>query len=142
MVAIWKRWIATIVGMRVFLVLLYGIAAFGIPLTHTCKLSDTDAHSRHAECSSHLLHNDSYVEVHHTAIFNQNSLSDKTGSHELYCPACLFSLTSKAFKPCSNTSLCSTQTVVRTRVLLQLNFIKQLEWFCSAPLRAPPGIAS
>ena len=139
---IWKKWFTNPGGMRVVLALLYGLATFGIPLGHTCQLADKDIHLRHLECSSHLLGNNSYAEVHHTATFNQNSLSDKTDFHDLYCPVCLYSLTSKAFKLCSKASLYSTQTVVRTQVLPQLNFIKQLEWFCSAPLRAPPSIAS
>ena len=142
MANIWEKWVAATGGMRSILALLYALTVFGIPLSHTCKLSYRDVHDRHSECSSHLLYNDSNVEVHHTATFNQNSLSDKTDSHELYCPACLFSLTSKAFKLYSNTSLCSIQTVVRTQVLPQLSFTKQLKWFCSAPIRAPPSITS
>jgi len=139
---VWKKWITTTAIMHVFLALLYGVATFGIPFSHTCKLSDTDAHSRHAECSSHLLHDDSDSEVHHTTAFNQNNSSGKADSHNRSCPACLHSLTSKTVKFCSDTSLCFTQTVVRTQVLPQLSFTKQLEWFCSAPLRAPPSIAS
>ena len=137
MTNIWKKWLTGRGGMRVVLALLYLFATFGIPLSHTCKLGDKDGHNYHSECTSHQLQSDSSVEVHHTA-FNQNILSDRTDSHDLYCPACLYSLTSKAFKLYSNTSLYSAQTVVRTQVLPQLSFIKQLEWFCSAPLRAPP----
>ena len=129
-------------GMRLIVALLYGLATFGIRLSHTCQFADKYIHHRHFECLSHQLGNDSYVEVHHTAVFNQNRLSDKTDSHDLRCPVCLYSLTSKAFKLCSNTSSYSTQTAVRTHILPQLIFIKQLEWFCSAPLRAPPHIAS
>ena len=142
MTNIWKKWFTNRGGMRVVLVLLYLLATFGIPLSHTCKLAYKDVHNCHLERASHQLHSDSFVEVHHTVIFNQNSFSGKTDAHDLYCPACLYSLTSKTFKLCSNTSLCSTQTVVKTQVLPQLSFIKQLEWFCSAPLRAPPSITS
>jgi len=140
MADIWKKWLKNPRGMRVVLALLYLLATFGIPLSHTCKPADKDLHNCHTERASHQLQSDSYVEVHHTATFNQNGLSDKTDSHELYCPACLYSLTSKVFV-CSNVSLCSTQNVVRTQVLPQLSFTKQL-WFYSAPLRAPPSIAS
>ena len=142
MSSILKKWIMLSGRIWVILALLYGLVAIGIPLNHTCQLADKDIHHRHSECSSHMLHSDSYVEVHHTAAFNQNSLSDKTDSHDLYCPACLYSLTSKVSKLCSNDSLCSIQTVVRTQVLPQLSFTKQLEWLCSAPLRAPPSITS
>ena len=141
MVGIWKKTLTNHVGMRVILVFLYALATFGIPLSHTCQFADEDIHQQ-AECSSHLLHDDSDIEVHHTSVFNQSSFSDKTGSHNLYCPVCLFSLTSKTCKLCSNSSLRPTQTVVRTQILRQSSFIKQLEWFCSAPLRAPPSIAS
>ena len=141
MVNIWKKWFANPGGMRVVLVLLYLLATFDIPLSHTCQLTDKNVHNHNSECTSHLLQSNSYVEVHHTA-FNQNSLSGKTDAHDLYCPACLYLLTSKTAKLCSNTSLCSTQNVVRTQVLPQLSFIRQLEWFCSAPLRAPPSITS
>ncbi len=137
----WKKWLTYPGGIRVVLALLYLLATFGIPLNHICKLSDKDVHNHHSKCSSHQLQSDSYVEVHHTA-FNQNNLSDKTDSHDLYCPACLYSLSSKTFRACSNVSLCSTQTVIKTQILPQLSFIKQLEWFCSTPLRAPPCITS
>ena len=137
-----KKWFTNPRGMLVALAFLYLFASFGIPPSHTCQRVDKDIHHRHLECSSHLLHSDSFVEVHHTVAYNQNSLSAKTDPHELYCPACLYSLTSKIFKLCSNTSLYSIQTVVKTQALRQLSFTKQLEWFCSAPLRAPPSIAS
>ena len=142
MANIMKKWVTATWGIRVILAFLYLFATFGIPLSHTCQLTDKDIHNRHLECSSHLPGDDSYAEVHYTAVFNQNSLSDTTDSHDLYCPVCLYSLTPKAFKLCSNTSLCSTQNVVRTQILPELIFIKQLEWFCSAPLRAPPSIIS
>jgi len=142
MADIWKKCLTNPGGMRVILAFLYLFAAFGIPRSHTCQLVDKDMHHRHSGFSSQLFHSDSYIEVHHIITFNQNSLSDKTDSHELDCPACLFSLTSKAFKLCSNTSLYSTQTVLRTQVLPQLSFIKQIDGFCSAPPRAPPNIAS
>ena len=141
MANIWKKCVTNPGGIRVVLAFLYLLVTFGIPLSHKCWPADKDIHHRYSECSSLLLQSNSYVEVHHTA-FNQNRLSDKTDTHDLYCPACLYSLTCKAFKICSNTSLCSTQTVVRTQVLPQLSFIKQIEWFYSAPLRAPPSIAS
>lgn len=142
MADIWKKWLINSGGMRVVLALLYLLATFGIPLNHTCKLSDKDGYNYHSECINHQLQSDSYVEVQHTTTFNQNSLSDKTETHNLYCPACLFSLTSKAFRFCSNASLYSIQTVVRTQVLPQLNFTKQLEWLSSISLRAPPVITS
>ena len=141
MASICKKWFVHRGGMQVVLVLLYLLATFGIPLSHTCRPADKDIHHRHSECTSQQLQSDRSVEVHHTT-FNQNIPSDKTDSHDLYCPACLYSLTSKAFRACSNVSLHSTQLVKRTQVLPQLSFIKQLEWFCSAPLRAPPSIAS
>ena len=142
MANIWKKWFTNPGGMRMVLALLYLFATFGIPLSHTCKPADKDLHNYHTERASHQLQSDSFVELHHTAIFNQNGLSDKTDSHELYCPACLYSRTSKVFKVCSNVSLYSIQTVARIQVLPQLSFTKQFEWFCSAPLRAPPSITS
>ncbi len=142
MACVSKRWFINPGRVRVFLAFLYLFVTFGIPLSHTCQPADNEVYNHHSEGTRHLLHSDSCVEVHHTATLNQNSLSEKADSHDMYCPACLFSLTSKAFKLCSNNSLCSTQTIVRTQVLPQLSFIKQFEWFCSAPLRAPPSIAS
>ena len=140
MADVWKKWVAATGGMRSILVLLYVLTVFGIPLSHTCKLSGKDVHNYHSEYTSRQLHSDSYVEVQSATAFNQNGLTKTAESHDLYCPACLFSLTSKAFRACSNVSLCSTQTVVGTQILPQLNFTKQLEWFYSAPLRAPPSI--
>ena len=142
MVNIWKKWLKNVCEMRVVLVLLYGFATFGTPLYHTCQLADKGVDHRYSEYSSPRLHSDEYVKVQSVVVFNQNDITETAKSHNQYCAACLFSLTSKAFKLCPNTSLRSTQAVVRTQVLPQLSFIKQLEWFCSAPLRAPPIIAS
>ena len=137
----WKKWFTNPGGMQVVLVFLYMLAIFGIPLGHICKLSDKDRHDYHSGYISYHPKNDSSIRVHHT-IFNQNILSGKTDSHDLYCSVCLYSLTSKAFWTCSNISLHSTHAVKKTQILPQLSFTKQLEWFCSAPLRAPPHIAS
>lgn len=141
MANIWKKWVAATGGMRSILAFLYILANLGISLDHTCQ-SGKNVYHCHSERTNHQLEDDCYVAVQYITTFNQNSLSDKTETHNLYCPACLYSLTSKTFRLCSNVSLCSTQTVTRTQVLPQLSFIKQLEWFCSAPLRAPPSITS
>ena len=141
MANIWKKGLVNSMRMRVALALLYLLATFAIPISHTCTLSNKDGNNYHSECISHHQQSDSSVELHYT-VFNQNILSGKTNSHELYCPACLYSLTYKAFKFCSKTSLCSIKTVIRIQVLPQLSFTKQLEWFCSAPLRAPPSMTS
>ena len=142
MADVWKKWLRNRVGMRVVLALLYGLATFGIPLSHTCKLSHRDLDDQHLEYTSQQLHYESYVEVHHTATFNQNSFSNKADSHDQYCPACLYSLTSKTFRASSNISLCLIQAVTKPQILPQLNFAKEPYWFCSAPLRAPPVINS
>ena len=142
MANVWNKRLTYPGGMWVLLAFLYLFSTFSIPLGHTCKLSYRDIHDHHSECTSHQLHSGSYVEMHHTTTFNRNSLPGKTNSHDLCCPACLYSLTSKAFKFCSNTSLYSIQTVVRTQTLPQLDFTKQLEWLSSISLRAPPSIIS
>ena len=139
---IWKKWIVTTGKVRVILALLYLFSTFVIPRKHTCRLADKNIHRPHSEYSNRLLHCDSNIEVHHTTTFNRNSFSGKTDSHNLYCLACRYSLSFKTFKPYLNTSLCSTEIVVRTYVLPQLSFTKQIEWFCSTPPRAPPNIAS
>jgi len=134
-----KKWLTNSGRVQVIFALLYLLTTFGIPLSHTCQLVDKNVHPRHSECSSRLLHSESDVETQHATVLNQSSLTE---TYRLHCPACLFSLTSKAFRARSNVSLCSTQTVVRTHILPQWDSIKQLEWFCSAPLRAPPSITS
>lgn len=140
MANIWKKWLINPGGMRVVLALLYMLAVFGIPLNHTCQLADKDIHNHHSECTNHRQGDDNFVKVR--IVSNQANCDNNNQSHSTYCSACLYLLTSKTFKFCSNASLCSTQAVVRTQVLPQLSFIKQLEWFCSAPLRAPPCITS
>ena len=142
MANIWKRRLVNSRGTGIILVFLYVFSTLGIQLSHTCQPFDGDTDHRHSECSGHLLQGDSDVEAHHTTIFNQNNLSEKADPHGLCCPACLYSLTSKTFKLYSNTSLCSTQTVIRTQALPQLSFTKQLECLYSALLRAPPSITS
>jgi len=142
MVGIWRKRLTNRGGMRVALAFLYLFATFGIGLSHTCQLADKDVHDHHSGCNDHLLHNKNNVEVQHTTSFNQNTLSEKTENHSLYCPECLYSLTFKAFRFYSNTSLYPTQIVTRTQFLPQLSFAKQLEWFCSVSLRAPPCVIS
>jgi len=142
MTNIWKKWLTNPGGIRIVLALLYGLAMFGIPLSHTCQLADKDVHNHHSGCTGHRLLSDEHVEVQSVTAFNQNGLTEKDKSHNLHCPACLYSLTSKAFKLYSNASLYPIQTVVRTQILPQLDFTKQLEWFSSISLRAPPSITS
>jgi len=142
MAYIWKKRLINQGKMRVVIASLYLLATFSIPLSHTCSSADDDIHHQHLECSEHTLQDGSYRHVHHTDAFSQNSLFEKADSHGLYCSACLYSLTSKTFKLYSKISLCSAQTIARTQVLPQFSFIKQLEWFCSAPLRAPPSMIS
>ena len=138
MANVWKKLFTNYKQGRVFLAFLYLFVTFGIPLGHTCQPADKDIHYCHLECSDDVLYSDSYGEVNHTAGFDQNSYSYKTDSYELNCSACLFLLTTKVFKLHQNTSLCSTQTVIRTQISKHSNFAKHFEWFCSAPLRAPP----
>ena len=139
---VWKKLFTNHKRSRIFLAFLYMFVTFGIPLGHTCQPADIDIHYCHLECSDDVLYSDSYGEVNHTAGFDQNSYSYKTDSHELNCSACLFLLTTKVFKLYPKTSLCSTLTVIRTQISRHSSFAKQLEWFCSASLRAPPIITS
>jgi hypothetical protein len=141
MADIWKKPLTNPGGIRIILALLYGLATFGIPLSHTCQLADKDIH-HHSECTSHLLHSDSNVEVHHTAIFNQNSLSEKADSHDMYCPACLYLLNYKSFKPGLMVSLISIEITAKLHILSQINFTKQFVLLSSIALRAPPIIPS
>ena len=140
MVNIWKTWLTAPGGMRVVLAFLYLFATFGVPLSHTCQLADKDIHHRYSECTNHRHEGCNLTGLR--LAYSQSDCDNTNQPHSTYCSACLYSLTSKAFRLCSNASLCSTHTVVRTQVLPQLSFIKQLEWFCSAPLRAPPSITS
>ena len=142
MANIWKKWLTNSGRVRVVFALLYLFTTLGIPLSHTFQPFDKDVHHQHLEYSSCFLNSDEHIEVQNSIAFNQNDITETTKPNSQYCPTCLFLLTSKAFRSCSNISLYSTQTFVRTYVLLQLSFIKQLEWFCSAPLRAPPSITS
>ena len=139
MVGIWKKTLTNSGGMRVILVLLYGLATFGIPLSHTCQIVGGDIRQQ-SECADHG-HEDGKLSESGLA-FSQSNCDNENQPHSTYCSACLFSLTSKTFKLYLNTSLRPTQTVVRTQVLPKLSFVIQLELFCSAPLRAPPSIAS
>ena len=142
MANIWKNWLKALGGLRVVLALLYLLATFSIPLSHTCHLADKDVHNYCSGCTGRGLLSDEHIEVQCVVVYNQNDTTETAKSHNKCCLACLYSLTSKAFKFYSNASLCSIKTVVKTQVLPQLSFTKQLEWFCSAPLRAPPSIAS
>ena len=140
MADIWKKWLKNPGGMRVVLAFLYLLATFGVPLSHTCQLADKDIHHRYSECTNHLHESCNLTGLR--LVFSQSNCDDKNQPHSTYCSACLYSLTSKTFRLCSNASLCSTQTVIRTQILPQLDFTKQLEWLSSISLRAPPSITS
>ena len=140
MADIWKKWLKNPGWMRVVLAFLYLFTTFGTPLSHTCQLADKDIHRRYSECTNHRHEGCNLTGLRLAS--SQSDCDNKNQPHSTYCSACLYSLTAKAFKFCSNASLYSIQAVVRTQILPQLNFTKQLEWFCSAPLRAPPSIAS
>ena len=134
-----KKWSIKSRGMRVILAFLYLLAFFFVPLKHTWQVPGNDVHNHQFDCNDHQSHCDEHAGIRLVTAFYQFDSAETDKSHDQHCMACLHSLT---FKLCSNTSLRATQIVVRTQVLPQLNFIKQLEWFCSAPLRAPPSIAS
>ena len=140
MADIWKKWLNNPGGMRVILAFLYLLATFGIPLSHTCQLADKDIHRRYSECTNHRHEDCNLTELR--LVSSQSNCDNKNQPHSTYCSACLYSLTSKAFKFYSNASLYPIQTVVRTQILPQLDFIKQLEWLSLVSLRAPPGITS
>ena len=140
MAYIWKKWLTAPGGIRIILALLYLFVTFSIPLSHTCQLADKDVHSHHSECTNHRHEDGNLIELRLAS--SQSNCDNKNQPNSTYCSACLYSLTSKAFKFCSNASLCSTQTVVRTQILPRLDFTKQLEWFSSVSLRAPPSITS
>ena len=137
-----KKWPLDSMGMRAMLALLYLFALLCVPLGHTCQPADNDVHSHQLDCDDHQLHCNEHAGIRPIATFNQNDIAETNKSYDQHCSTCLHSLTWKNFKLCSITSLCSTQTVVRTQVLPQLSFIVQPEWFCSAPLRGPPCITS
>ena len=140
MADIWKKWLKNPGGMRVVLAFLYLLATFGVPLSHTCQLADKDIHHRYSECTSHRHENDNLTELR--LAYSQSDCDNTNQPRSTYCSACLYSLTSKAFKLYSNASLYSIQTVVRTQIVPQFDFTKQLEWLSSVSLRAPPSITS
>ena len=142
MANIWKKRLTNSGRVRVVFALLYLFTTFYTLPSHTCQRVDKDVHNQNSGYSNHFLRSEENIKACNAIAFNQNDITETTKFSTQYCPVCLFLLTSKAFRPCSNVSLYSTQTVVRTQFLPQLSFIKQLEWFCSAPLRAPPGITS
>ena len=138
MTGIWKKQFTNHGGMRVILALLYLLATFGIGLNHTCQLVDENAHNKHRECANHKHEDDNFVETRF--VFSQADCENKNQSRSVYCAACLYSLISKTFKLRSKISLCSIETTVRIQILPEFNFTKQLEWFSSIYLRAPPCI--
>ena len=140
MANIWKKWFTNSGGMRVVLVLLCLFVTFSIPLNHTCQLGNKDLYDCHSVCSSYQETEGNFAEARFVP--NQASYEGEDQCHSTYCLACLYSLTSKAFKFCSNASLYSIQAVVRTQILPQLDFTKQFEWLSSVSLRAPPSITS
>ena len=135
----WKKRLTNPAGMRAVLALLYLLVSSGIPLGHTCQLVDK-VHHCYSKGTNHRHEDHSLTEIRLAP--NQSNCDNKNQFHRTHCSACLYSLNSKTSKLCSNISLCTTQTVLINQVPAQFSFTKQLEWFYSAPLRAPPSIAS
>jgi hypothetical protein len=128
--------------MRVVIALLYGFVTLTASLNHTCYSAKEDAHGHHLENSSCDLAEASRAGTRLTIALNQNSSDGKVLSRRQYCLACLYSLTSKFLKLNSAASLASVEGVVKIRFIHHPNFVRQFEWFSSAPLRAPPILTS
>ena len=137
---VWIKWTVTTVRTPVFFALLYLLATFITPLSHTCQLANKDVCEHYSEYKNHRQIDDNFVKLR--IISNHTNCDNNNQSHNTYCSACLHLLDSKTFRFYSVASLCSTQVIVRTQVLPQLTFSQQLEWFCSIPPRAPPNIVS
>jgi len=143
MINVLKKQLKNALRMRVALAFLYLLTIFSVPLNHTCQSAvHKDVHNHHSECTGHRLLSDEHAKVRSVVAFSQHDVTETDKSHTDYCLACLYSLTSRAFKFHPNTPLYLTQTVVGTQLLPQLSFTKQIEWFCSVPPRAPPSITS
>jgi hypothetical protein len=128
--------------MRVIVALFYGLINFTVLLNHTCCSAKEEPYGCHIENSSCHFPEESCAGTRPKIALNQNSADGKVSSRRQYCSACLYSLTSKLFRLNSAVFMASVDAVVETRVILHLNFTKQLEWFSSAPLRAPPILTS
>ena len=142
MADIWEKRFIHSGGMRVVLAFVYLLTIIVLPLSHTCRSGKNVC----SICTEHIQHQRDpgcHAGEQPTVAFKQNGLFEIDESQNRLCQACLYSLTSKTYKPCSTTSLCSIQTAARARVLPPLSRLSiQLEWLCSVPLRAPPINAS
>ena len=138
----YKKWFINSGWTQAFLLVLYLLTTFGVPLTHTCQLADKDVHHCYLECSDAILSEDSYAEENHIADLDQGNVFYSIDSDGPNCYACHFSLTTKVVKLYQHNSLGLTQTVASTQILPHLSFVMQLEWLSSAPLRAPPSMTS
>jgi len=137
-----KKWFSASLCMRVIVVFLYGLVNFTLLLNHTCYSTKEELHSCHLENSSYHFGEESYARTRIEIELNQNSSNSIVLSYRQYCPACLYSLTSKLYKLNSTASMVSVEAVVKIRLIYHLNFTKQFEWLSSAPLRAPPIVMS
>ena len=135
---IWVKWVAASGGTRLILAFLYAFVSLNVSLNHTCRPSSKDVYCCHSESASHQSQIDGHVAAQSITVFNQNTSATENNSNDLYCLACLYSLTSKAFKLYSNTSVCLAQVIFHTQFISQLSFTKQLECLTSVSLRAPP----
>ena len=135
---IWVKWVAASGGTKLILAFLYAFASLNFSLNHTCRPSSKDVYCCQSESASHQSQTDGHAVVQSITVFSQSTSSTENKSNDLYCLACLYSLTSKAFKLCSNTSICLAQVIFLTQFISQLSFKKQLECLTSVSLRAPP----
>jgi hypothetical protein len=137
-----KKWFGASLCMRVIVALLYGLITLTASLHHTCYSAKEEPHGCHSAHPSCQFTDGSCAGTLLNIELNHKSSNSKVLSYSKYCLACLYSLTSKLFKLNSATSLVSVEAVVKVRFICHLNFIKQFEWFSSAPLRAPPIVTS
>ena len=138
MANILKKWIKAPKRMRVILALLYGYVGLAISLNHTCCPARKYVPNCHLEWLDHHLSDDGCAELYFESTFNQNVFHSKSESHNQYCPACLYNLTSKPSKFSSEPLLVAAETKAKIQILRYWNFTNQFEWLRSNPLRAPP----
>ena len=138
MANIWEKWISATGGMRLIIAFLYAFVSLSISLHHTCRHSPKNIYNCQSACAVHRSDVDGHSTVLSGAAFFQNASAEETESHLSYCPACLYSLISKAFESGPNTSLLLVQAIVKTQVMPQLSYVEQLQWLTSVSLRAPP----
>ncbi len=117
----------------------YLFVTFAIPITHTCGLIET-RYGHHFDNPGSCSCTEIHTELQSGSAQDKYEPEILSGSGS--CMACQYSIASKSTEVHAGGVLISTKVFACFQTLPARGLVKQVEWFTSIFLRAPPNINS